>query len=81
MRDDSPVALDVLTPEVLEQAAPAADHPQQPSPGVVVLRVGLEVLGELRDALGEHGDLNLGRARVARAPSVLGNYLILFGPQ
>jgi hypothetical protein len=32
---------------------------------VVVLRVGLEVLGELRDALAEKGDLHFGRTSVA----------------
>jgi len=38
---------------------------EQATSGVVVLLVGLEVLGELTDALGEERDLHLGRTGVA----------------
>src|SRR5690349_23603672 len=41
-------------------------HQQAPA-RVVVLRMRAEVLGELVDPLGEQGDLDLGRAGVARS--------------
>lgn len=57
--DQGTIALDVLLHEVVEQAAALTDHLVQAAAGVVVLRVLLEVLGELSDALGEDSDLNL----------------------
>ena len=63
--DDGTIALDVLLHEVVEQAAALTDHLVQAAAGVVILRVDLEVLGELVDALGENGDLDLGRTGVA----------------
>src|SRR5699024_10518665 len=50
--------------EVLQQPAPPADQQQQAAPGVVVVLVGLEVLGEVDDPLGEQRDLRLRRAGV-----------------
>ena len=44
---------------VVQQAAALADHLEEAAAGVVVLLVDLEVLGELSDALGEDGDLDL----------------------
>src|SRR5438309_5786574 len=66
--DQRSVPLDVLAAEVVEEAPPAADHLQQPAPRVVVLLVGLEVLGQLRDAPSEDGDLDLWRSRVVVGP-------------
>src|SRR6185295_1558020 len=51
--------------EVLEEAATLADQHQQAATGVVVLLVGLEVVGEAVDPLGQQRDLDLGRAGVA----------------
>ena len=62
--DDRPVALRVLLPQILEEPAPLADQHQQAAPRVMVLRVGLEVLGEAVDTLGEERDLHLGGAGV-----------------
>ena len=63
--DQGTIALDVLLHEVVEQAAALTDHLVQAAAGVVVLRVLLEVLGELSDALGEDSDLDLRRTGVA----------------
>ena len=66
VRDDVAVPGDVLALEVLEQPAAPADEHQQPTAAVVVVLVRLEVLGQVRDAPGQHRDLHLGGARVAR---------------
>ena len=63
--DQGTIALDVLLHEIIEQAAALTDHLVQAAAGVVVLRVLLEVLGELSDALGEDSDLDLRRTGVA----------------
>ena len=76
--DQGTIALDVLLHEVVEQAAALTDHLVQAAAGVVVLRVLLEVLGELVDALGENGDLDLGRTGVAGMGCVLLNDSSLF---
>ena len=55
----------IVSLEVVEQATTLADQPHQPAPGLMILEVRLEVLGELSDALRQDGDLNLGRAGVA----------------
>src|SRR6266404_5809763 len=57
------VARLILGLHVIEQAAALRDHLDQPAPRVIVLRVGLEVLGQIGDALREHGHLHLRRAR------------------
>src|SRR5690606_11624593 len=63
--------------QVVEQLAAAADHLEQAAARVVVLRVGLEVIGQLDDASGEQRDLDLGRAGVFRATLVVGDDLRL----
>src|SRR5690606_34562646 len=50
--------------------ASAPDHLQESPPRVMVLLVGLQVLGELVDPLGEDRDLHLGRARVGLVAAV-----------
>src|SRR5688500_10166278 len=62
--DDLKISLAVFPREVLQKAVPAADHLQQAAPRSVVLLVGLEVVGELGDALGEERDLHFRRAGV-----------------
>src|SRR5687768_16467001 len=69
--DQSPVPLDVVLLHVVEKAPPTDHQHQQTSPAVVVLLVGLQVLGEVVDALGEDRDLHLGRARVSLVKPVL----------
>src|ERR1700737_3854188 len=59
------VALGVLGLQIVEEPPPLADQLEQAAPRVVVLLVGLEMLGQVMDALGEQRDLHLGRAGVA----------------
>ena len=62
--DDRAVTLDVLLRHVVEQTAALADHLVHAQTAVGVVGMTLQVLGELTDALGQNGDLNLGRAGV-----------------
>ena len=77
--DDRSVPLDVVALHIVEQSTPTTDHHEQTTTGVVVVLVSLEVLGEAFDALGEEGDLNLGRAGVGLVESVLCNRCRLVG--
>ena len=56
--DDLPVAVDVGPLEVLEETAALADHLQQPTAAVMVLGMLSEVVGQVVDALGQHGNLD-----------------------
>src|ERR671920_48404 len=77
--DQRAVALDVLGPQVVQQASALADEEQQATTAVVVVLVLLQVLGEVLDALGQHRDLHLGRTGVALVRCVLGHDLALDG--
>jgi len=57
-----PLRLDAL--EIVEQAATSAHHLQQSTTACEVLRVLLEVVGEMRDPTREQGNLDLGRPGV-----------------
>ena len=58
-----------------ELLASPADHLQEPSSGVMVFSVLTQVLGEMIDPLGKHGDLDLGGAGVSLVPCVVADYL------
>ena len=58
--DEVTVVLDVVLLDVGEETTTLADQHEEAATGVEVLLVGLHVLGELLDALGEDGNLNLG---------------------
>src|SRR5262245_30726880 len=64
--DEAAVPLQVLLLQVVQQAPPLPDQHHEPATGMMVLRVGLEMLGQVADALAQDGDLDLGR------PGVLG---------
>jgi len=64
LADELAVAREVFFLQVVEQASSVADHPQKTAPRVVIFRVGLEVLGQIVDPVGEQRDLRFG------APSV-----------
>src|SRR5258707_12780443 len=64
--DDALVTRFVGALEVIEQLATLRDHLEQASPGVIVLHVRLEVVGERGDPLRQERHLHLGRTRVAR---------------
>ena len=64
--DQFRVALRVLALQVIEQAPALTDQLQQAAARVMILRVGLEVFGEVVDALAEERHLNFGGAGVGR---------------
>src|SRR5207248_9409799 len=63
--DEAAVTLEVLLLEIVEEAAALTDDLQQAAARVVILRVGLEVVGQVVDALGQKRDLHFGRTGVA----------------
>ena len=76
--DDGAVALDVDLDQVVQQAATLTyQHFQRPR-GVEVLVIGLHVLRQVADAIGEQRDLALGRSGVRFRFSVLLKDLLLF---
>src|SRR4051812_19474143 len=75
--DERAVAADVGLGQVVQQAATPPDQQEQPPPAVVVVLVQLEVLGQVADPAGQHGDLHLGRAGVLLDRRVLGHDLLL----
>src|SRR5262245_45893208 len=62
--DEAAVPLDVLALQVVQEPPPLADQHHEPPPGMMVLRVGLEVFGQVADPLAQDGHLDLGRPRV-----------------
>lgn len=77
LSDESTVLVDVVLLDVGEETTTLTDEHEQAAAGVEVLLVGLHVLGELLDALGEDGHLDLGVAGVLRVLAVLGGKLRL----
>ena len=71
LRDDRTVALDVLVAKIRQQAAAMANHLQKPAAGMMILLVLLQMLGEIRDARGQHGNLDFRRTRVALVDGIL----------
>src|SRR3712207_3342259 len=69
--DERPVALDIFFLQVLEKAAPLADHLEQTPPRMIVVLVLAQVLRQVRYAPREHRDLHLRRPRVALVGPVL----------
>jgi hypothetical protein len=63
--------------EIVQQAPPATDQHQQPSPTGEVLLVRPKVLGQPVDPGRENGDLDLGRAGILPAAPKLPNQLLL----
>ena len=70
-RDERSIALNVVAAEVIEQAPPTPDQHQQAAPRVMILFMGLQVLGQVLNALGEQSDLHLSRPRVGVVAAVL----------
>src|SRR4051812_46034693 len=63
--DQLPIAAFVLALEIVEERAALRHELQETATRVVILHVRLEVPGQVVDALGQDGDLHLGRAGVA----------------
>ena len=74
------VTLLVTGLHIIEQTAALGHELDQAAARMIVLRVGLEMLGQIGDALGQDGDLHIGRARIARLGRIFGNqFLFAFG--
>src|SRR5690242_1691385 len=65
LRDEGGVAIAFGLAKVIEQRPPLVDQHQQTAARMVVLRMGLEMLGEILDPLGEDRDLDFRGAGVA----------------
>src|SRR5690606_11000855 len=74
--DDGLVALEIDALQVVQQPPPLPHQLQKTATRVVILGVGLEVLGQIPDAVAEQYDLHLGRARVGLVPSVASQDLL-----
>jgi len=71
--DQHPIAIDVRLIEVGKLTPALADELEQPASRMMVVLMCAQVLGELRNARGEDGNLNLRGAGVARMRGVLGD--------
>ena len=74
---DRLIAAEVNRLQIFEQAAALADHHQQPASRAVVFFVGLQMLGQMVDALREQRDLHVRRTRVLGVRLELVNSLCL----
>src|SRR5690606_10483484 len=77
--DQRTVTLDVVLLQVLQEALALTDQQHQTTARVVIVLVGLEVLGQVGDAVGEQRGLDLGRTGVALAGRVLRDDRLLGG--
>ena len=71
------VAVNVALGQVLQQALAATNQKKQATTGVVIMLVGLQVLGQLTNALREQGDLCLRGTGVGLMKTVLGQDFLL----
>jgi hypothetical protein len=65
LRDERQIALLINLLQIAEQRTAGVDQSQQAATRMVILRVRLEVLGQVDDALSQDRDLNFGGSRVA----------------
>ena len=68
------VPLGAAALQVVQQTTPASDHRQQPSAGMMIFLVRLEVLRELEYTLAQDRNQNLWRTAVIFVCAVLLNY-------
>src|SRR6476661_4787691 len=73
LRDQCPVPLDVVAPEVIQQPPTLTHEHEQSTAAVMVLLVDLQVLREMVDAPREERHLHLRRAGVGLVEAVLGD--------
>ncbi len=76
--DDCTIAVDVNLLQITEEITSVTDHLQKTAAAVVVLHVGLQVLGQVVDAVGQNSDLNFGGTGVTLVDGILGNDCLLF---
>src|SRR3546814_876940 len=65
IRDKFRVAARVFLFSIVKQAAALVDEQQKAMTAVVILVMTFEMLGQVRDALGQDRHLHLGRTRIA----------------
>ena len=70
LRNQRTITLDVNTLEVLKHIAALTDHQQQTAMGMVILRMGLEVVLEVLDARSPQRVLNVRGAAGALVTSI-----------
>jgi hypothetical protein len=75
---DLPVPFEAARFQVIEQSPTFANQLEQTSARVMVFDVCFEMLGELADALGNDGNLHLGRASILFVRSVFLNKFSFF---
>lgn len=75
--NDFAIALDVASLDVVEKTTTPPDHHQKSTTTVMVVRVGLEMLGEMVDAIGQQGNLHFGGASVGSVRTMLGDRFVL----
>ena len=76
--DNCAVTFDIVLDKIVEELSSFADHLLHTAAGMVILRVGFEMLGELVDPRGKNGNLHFGRTGVAFVDCVFFDEL-LFG--
>src|SRR3989338_3636818 len=69
------IARVILALEVIKQLAAAAHQAQQTAPGVMILDVVFEMLGQISDACSDQGHLHFGGTRIALGTLKVGNDL------
>ena len=77
--DQRVVTLTIHLRQVAEQSVALANHQQKTAAAAVILGVGLEVILERHDALGEHRHLHFGATRVGVVTLAGGDGLLLGG--
>ena len=75
--DEGSVAVEILLAKIPKKFSSGSHHLEEPSPGVEVLRMHLEMLRKITDALGQHGNLNFRRTRIDGMGAVIGDYSLL----
>ena len=68
------VRLEVMSLDIVEKFAATAGHRNKTATTVKVLAVGSEVVGEVRDALREQSNLDLGRTGIRIVSLEVGDY-------
>src|SRR5262245_34472608 len=66
--DHGAIAVDVLGLEIVQEATALADQHEQAATRMVILRVHLEVLGEIRNTFRKQRDVNFGRPGITGLP-------------
>ena len=73
LRDECPVSLDIVTPEIIEQSPATTHKHEQAAAGVMILAVGLQVLGQVFDAPRQQCYLHFGRSGISTVSPVFAN--------